>query len=208
MSIPDVLFHRVLGGYSGESARSIEHAIESIMETGLVPKVAEEYKGTVPEEIRGLPVVWLGRNFSSHSDQVLAIRTKCLDPENLYDLRLDDVDWWVYQGEIPPEAIHRVVNNMGSIKRSEVAKFASKVIKALDLDDWEMQWSKTEPSICLREQKVILIRRAVIEQYPWQAKEEVLHEIAHIFTPDRVHGENFYREYILLLERFMVEEPL
>jgi len=98
-----------LGGYSGETAESIEHAIEDIMKVGLVPKVADEYKGLVPEEIRDRPIIWLGRaDFFSHSEQVLSIRTKYLDPESLYDLQLDDVDWWVYQGHIPPEAIRRI----------------------------------------------------------------------------------------------------
>jgi len=179
------------------------------MEVGLVPKVADEYKGTVPEEIRDLPIVWLTRYFFSHSNNVLSIRTRYLDPEKLYDLQLDDVDWWVYQGKIPPEAIHRVVNNMGAIKKSEVNKFASQVIKALGLDGWAMEWCKGGPSICLRKQKRILIRKAVIGMYPWQAKEEVLHEIAHIFTLGKSpHGENFYREYVPLLKRFMIEEPL
>lgn len=97
---------------------------------------------------------------------------------------------------------------MGAIKKSEVNSFAAKVLKALDLGAWTMQWTSAGPSFCARECKTILIHKSYIGRYPWEAKEVVLHEIAHIFSTDDRHGEGFYRKYIWLLRRFMVAKPL
>lgn len=104
------------------------------------------------------------------------------------------------------------ISNMGNITRRELEAFASQVLKALDLEDWRIEWT-TDCSICIRERKLILlqvhtIRFRIFRGYPWQAKEAVLHEIAHIFTDDRFHSQGFYTEYIKLLVRFMVEEPV
>jgi len=104
------------------------------------------------------------------------------------------------------------MNNMGNIELGELRTFASRVFKELDLEDWRIEWT-TDVSICIRHRKLIQIhvhntRFPIYPGYPWQAKEAVLHEIAHIFTPCRSHSEDFYREYIKLLTRFMVEEPV
>ena len=93
---------------------------------------------------------------------------------------------------------------MGAITREEVETFATHVLKELRLD-WRMGWTIAQPGICLKKSKEILIPRTMIGQYPWVAKEYVLHETAHIFTDDKVHGEEFYKSYIVLLRRFMLK---
>lgn len=99
---------------------------------------------------------------------------------------------------------------MGNITRRELQTFVSHVFEKLDLNGWRIEWTKGY-SICIRERKLILIqvhniRFRLYRGYPWQAKEAVLHEIAHIFTSDKFHSEAFYIEYIKLLTKFMVEE--
>jgi len=95
---------------------------------------------------------------------------------------------------------------MGAISQAEVEKFAAYVIRTLGLDGWRMEWTRAQPGICLKKSQEILIPKSMIGQYPWQAKEYVLHETAHIFTNDKMHGCDFFREYIALLNKFMVEE--
>lgn len=97
---------------------------------------------------------------------------------------------------------NRVEGNMGAITREEVEAFAARVLKKLYLD-WKMKWTIAQPGICLKKSSEILLPENVIGQYPWMAKEYVLHETAHIFTNG--HGEEFYKSYIALLRRFMVE---
>jgi len=96
------------------------------------------------------------------------------------------------------------LNNMGAITREEVEAFADYVLKEL-CPDWKMEWTKCDGGICLKKYKEILIPERMIGQYPWVAKEYVLHETTHIFTNDNQHGEEFYKVYVLLLRRFMVE---
>lgn len=105
------------------------------------------------------------------------------------------------------------MDNMGNISRKEAEAFCANVLKELKLDDWHMEWTDVYPSICIRERKLLLfavpdIRFRIYRGYPWQAKELILHEITHILTPDTVHGEAFYSEYIKLLTEFMVMNPL
>ena len=95
------------------------------------------------------------------------------------------------------------MNNMGAITREEAGVFAAHVLKELRLD-WKMKWTKAEPGICLKKSQEILIPESMIGQYPWQVKEYVLHETAHIFTDDNRHGEEVYKVYIVLLRRFML----
>lgn len=99
-----------------------------------------------------------------------------------------------------------VINNMGSMTREEMEVFAAQALK--EFPGWKMKWTVTKPGICLHKSKQILIPDTVIGQYPWMAKEYILHEVAHIKTwpRDMQHGEEFYREYILLLNIFMLEE--
>lgn len=104
------------------------------------------------------------------------------------------------------------MNNMGNIKRLDLQEFGLQVLKALCLEDWRIEWT-TDGSICIRDMKLILIqvhnvRFRLYHGYPWQAKEAILHEIAHVFTDDRFHSEGFYMEYIKLLVRFMVVDAI
>lgn len=103
------------------------------------------------------------------------------------------------------------MNNMGNITLSELRVFISCVLKELDLEDWLIEWT-SDVSICIKERKLILVQVSATSQiypgYPWQAKESVLHEIAHVFAPKWFHGADFYREYVKLLTRFMIEEPI
>ncbi len=102
----------------------------------------------------------------------------------------------------------RTMGNMGIITRTDLKAFALDVFRKEHLADWRIEWT-TDGSCCLKEQKIILVRVhttrfRLYPGYPWQAKEIVLHEIAHIFTSDDVHGADFYREYINLLQKYMV----
>lgn len=99
------------------------------------------------------------------------------------------------------------MNNMGAITREETEAFAAHVLKELRLD-WKMKWTRAQPGICLKKSQEILIPKSMVGQYPWMAKEYVLHEITHIFTDDNRHGEEFYKLYVVLLRKFMVEEVL
>ena len=96
-----------------------------------------------------------------------------------------------------------MANNMGSITQSEIEKFAAHVLRNLPLDGWRMEWTRSG-SWCNRKGRIIYIDKTFIGKYPWQAKDGVLHEVAHIFSPeDRFHGCSFYKQYILLLHKFM-----
>ena len=96
-----------------------------------------------------------------------------------------------------------MVNNMGAISQSEIEKFTTHVLRNLSLDGWWMEWTRSG-SWCNRKGQIIYIDKTFIGKYPWQAKEGVLHEIAHIFSPrDRFHSRPFYEQYISLLTKFM-----
>ena len=92
---------------------------------------------------------------------------------------------------------------MGAITKEEAEAFATNVLEELRLD-WKMKWTRAEPGICLKKSHEILIPESMIGEYPWVAKEYVLHETTHIFTDDKWHGEEFYKVYVALLRRFML----
>lgn len=101
-----------------------------------------------------------------------------------------------------------MANNMGSITQSQIEKFTAHVLRNLPLDGWRMEWTRNG-SLCERERRIIFIDKKFIGKYPWQAKEIVLHEVAHIFSPeDHFHGCEFYKEYISLLSKFIVDESI
>ncbi len=95
------------------------------------------------------------------------------------------------------------MNNMGAITKEEAESFGAHVLKSLCLD-WKMKWTRAQPGICLKKSREILIPESMIGEYPWVAKEYVLHETTHIFTDDTRHGDEFYKLYIDLLRRFML----
>ena len=96
------------------------------------------------------------------------------------------------------------MSNMGAITKEQAEAFATHVLEELCLN-WKMKWTRAQPGICLKKSQEILIPKSMIGQYPWMAKEYVLHETTHIFTDDNRHGEEFYKLYVVLLRRFMVE---
>ena len=92
---------------------------------------------------------------------------------------------------------------MGSMAKEDAERFARMVLDCEKYSGWGMQWG-CAPSICLRDRKLIIIREKIIGWYPWQVKEEILHEIAHIPTiEDKGHGTIFYEEYVRLLKKYM-----
>jgi len=89
-----------------------EKIAKSIEARGLIPRVANTYKNLVPEEIRHLPVVWLAEGiWQSSLLPVFEVDSKDLDEHRLYCCVVYEADkylnWWVYQGVIPPEVIER-----------------------------------------------------------------------------------------------------
>ena len=101
----------------------------------------------------------------------------------------------------------RRLDNMGNMSKEAAEGFAAYVFQGENLqDEWKMEWCKGGPSICLN--GTIHIRDKVLRHcYPWQIKEEILHEIAHIRAPKDFHWVEFYREYVRLLQKYMVDEP-
>jgi hypothetical protein len=89
--------------------------------------------------------------------------------------------------------------NMGAATEDEIMAFAEAVRAALGFTH-TFEWSEAEPSICMDTQ--IFLRRTLISTYVWQAKEEVLHEVTHVFAGNG-HGERFYVVYAYLLRRFL-----
>lgn len=107
------------------------------------------------------------------------------------------------------------MNNRGNISRLEAEAFAFTVLKEFGLDDWKLEWV-TDSSECIIDMKLLLLhvprhrslRFRIYPGYPWEIKEVILHEIAHIFSPDITHGRDFYLEYTKLLTKFMVKREL
>ena len=91
--------------------------------------------------------------------------------------------------------------NMGAVTKSEVEEFALAVL--IDYPEWQFEWTPAAPSICIRERKRVLIHTGWVGRYPWEAKNEVLHEVAHINTTG--HGAEFYQEFIRLLTKHMLD---
>lgn len=99
------------------------------------------------------------------------------------------------------------MSNMGCMTKKQIQLFAAEVLK--EFPGWTMEFSIAAPDFCARESKVIYIYRDCINAYPWQAKERVLHEAAHIETEeDCFHSGLFYREYIRLLFRHMLGDAV
>lgn len=95
------------------------------------------------------------------------------------------------------------LNNMGCITKEDMEAFAARVLNEL-APDWLMKWTDCSGGICLKNSREIFIPERMIGEYPWMAKEYILHEAAHIFTDDDQHGGAFYKVYIGLLWQFMI----
>lgn len=99
------------------------------------------------------------------------------------------------------------MNNMGCFSRRQIEGFANYIFKSPEFADWKLEWTKDSVGMCGREAKIIYIPKRIIGQYPWVAKEYVLHELARAYTPkDKMHGIIFYQEYIRLLCKFMLRK--
>lgn len=97
--------------------------------------------------------------------------------------------------------MQRLTSNMGVMTRKDFESFSSKVLHDLKLDS-QMRWT-TAGDIMIPPH--IYIDERHRGQYPWRAKEIILHEVAHIDTwpKDDGHGEIFYARYVELLMKFM-----
>ncbi len=94
-----------------------------------------------------------------------------------------------------------LTNNMGCMSKLEIEDFARIVLQECGYA-CTMKWT-TAGDILIGD--TIFIDESHIDEYPWQAKQVVLHEIAHIDTwpQDDRHGELFHRRYAELVLRFL-----
>lgn len=95
-----------------------------------------------------------------------------------------------------------MTNNMGNMSKQEALEFFNVVVGDLGLEDFTMEFTTCSPSIYLGSK--ILFCEKHLNAYPWQIKEEILHELAHHFeVGKRRHGENFYKAYVVLVDKFL-----
>ena len=94
-----------------------------------------------------------------------------------------------------------LTNNMGCMSKSEIEDFAAMVLRECGYPH-RMEWS-TAGDILIGE--IIYIDERHIDEYPYMAKERVLHEVAHIGTwpQDDRHGEIFHTRLAELIKQFM-----
>ena len=87
------------------------------------------------------------------------------------------------------------------MSRKQIADFAATVLKECGYPH-KMKWT-TAGDILIGDK--IYIDERHINDYPYKAKERVLHEISHIDTypQDQVHGELFHKRLAELINRFM-----
>ena len=88
---------------------------------------------------------------------------------------------------------------MGNITREEVEKFWLQVannVPFLANFQWGTGW-------CNRETRTCFIHEDVIGGYPYEAKQYVLHEVAHLDNEDDVHGEIFHKRFAELIIQFL-----
>jgi len=92
---------------------------------------------------------------------------------------------------------------MGCAGKRELGIFARRIMVAELPPVWCMKWT-TSGNWCDRPARTIYLDEGLTTEHRWASREVVLHEIAHgLATEDDVHGESFYREYIVLLTRYM-----
>ncbi len=100
----------------------------------------------------------------------------------------------------------KLTNNIGCMSKSEIENFAAMVLRECCYD-YTMKWT-IAGDILIGE--IIYIDERHINEYPYMAKERVLHEVAHIDTwpEDDRHGEIFHTRLAELIEQFMGCESL
>ncbi len=95
----------------------------------------------------------------------------------------------------------KLTNNIGCMSKAEIEKFAEMVLRECNYSH-QMKWT-TAGDILIG--NIIYIDESHIDEYPYMAKERVLHETAHIDThpQDDRHGELFHRRYAELVMQFL-----
>lgn len=107
MIVPTFLYHRILG-MSEVTPETVRNFAKSIMMYGLMPQVPDEWKSWVPLKLQTEPIVWLtagGIYQGFEAGRILQIDTRQINKSRLFNLNLPNVDWWVYEGLIPPVAL-------------------------------------------------------------------------------------------------------
>ena len=103
--IPEYLLHKVTP-FNPELAAAV---MESIRRVGLIPRLPTEYRRSLPMRLQRRPLVWLAGRMDNPAGMIVQVRTALLDAARLVKLDWADVDWWVYQGIIKPEAIMNMI---------------------------------------------------------------------------------------------------
>ena len=100
----------------------------------------------------------------------------------------------------------KLTSNIGCMSKSQIEDFAKKVLEGCDYP-YTMKWTMAGDIMI---EPYIYIDESHINEYPYMAKERVLHEIAHIDTwpEDDWHGEIFHTRLAELIEQFMGCKPL
>ncbi len=95
----------------------------------------------------------------------------------------------------------KLTNNMGCIGKLEIEDFACMVLRECGYA-YAMEWTTAGD---IMTGTAVYIDETHIGEYPWMAKQVVLHEIAHIDTwpQDDRHGELFHRRYAELVMQFL-----
>jgi hypothetical protein len=88
--------------------------------------------------------------------------------------------------------------NMGGVSRKKVEEFWGYVKSELALST-NFEWTLAEPSMYTP--RTIIIRESIIGHYPWEAYQEVLHEVAH--AESEGHGQSFHRRFAELVGQFL-----
>ena len=114
-------------------------------------------------------------------------------------LKLEDSQGVVIK--VDRELPKKLTNNIGCMSKGQIEAFADMVLRECGYPH-RMEWT-TAGDILIGE--IIYIDERHINEYPYMAKERVLHEIAHIDTwpQDQTHGELFHRRLAELINRFM-----
>ncbi len=98
-------------------------------------------------------------------------------------------------------------NNSGNMSKQEALEFFNRVVSDLELLDFTMEFTPCSPSIC-QDNKILFCEKH-LNAYPWQIKEEILHELAHHYSRGVTgHSERFYEAYIRLLNKYVCYNEL
>lgn len=100
MSVSKIkLLHKLL------PERVNSETLKSISIFGLKPRLPSEYKMSLPSYLQEVPLVWLAERMNTIDGVIFSIDTNKLDKRRLHKLNWGEVDWWVYEGIVPPELL-------------------------------------------------------------------------------------------------------